>query len=159
MAGPLPLLALVLAAAVAGCAAAEPGFSPPSAKSSRLKALLPTGGGMSAEGRYTLNDHEQKLDCKKINGIIHVGILQLRQTGDSHHPTVASKVVRTAISPVVVTSQHGADPDADQARGLARIEALNARLAEKGCATFNLQAELAPGNTQSPAPVKPDKGR
>ena len=42
---------------------------------------------------------------------------------------------------------------------LARIEAFNARLAEKGCATFDLKAELAPGNSEPPAPVKAQKAR
>lgn len=152
--------ALILAVALAGCAAAEPGFSPSSGKPSKFKVLLSgEGGSMSSDGRYILSDHEQTLDCKKIGGIIHVGILQLREAGQRHRPSIAAKAAKTAVSPVIAGSSHGMDPDADHARALARAEALNVRLAEKGCAMFDLKAELAPGNTSSPAPVKAGKAR
>jgi len=161
MAGSNPLLALVVAAAVAGCAAVEPGFSPPSLKHNRFKGAFvpPTGGGMTSDGRYSLNDHEAKLDCKKINAIIHVGILQMREAGERHRPSVAAKAARAALSPVATGSSHGIDPDADNARALARLQALNARLAEKKCALYDLDSELKPGNSESPAPVKPGRAK
>jgi len=151
-------VALVVALALAGCAAAEPGFSPSGGKPNRFKALLSAeGGSMSSDGRYILSGHEQTLDCKKISGIIHVGILQLRGAGQRHRPSIAAKAAKAAVSPVIAGSAHGTDPDADRARTLARVEALNVRLAEKSCAMYDLKAELAPGNTNSPAPVKAEK--
>ena len=159
MAGTNYLLAFVLAAAVGGCAAAEPGFSPSTSRYDKLKASLPVGGNLNSDGRFVLSEAEQKLDCKKISGIIHVSILQLRDAGERHRPSAVAKALQKASSPIVAGSPYGMDPDADQARMLARIEAFNARLAEKGCATFDLKAELAPGNSEPPAPVKAQKAR
>lgn len=148
---------LIIAATVAGCAAAEPGFTPASGKPNNFKALLSTETGSMDSGRYVLSPHEQKLDCKKINGIIHVGILQLRESGGRHRPSAAAKAARQATSAVLPGTSYGMDVDADHARALARVEALNVRLAEKGCAMYDVKAELAPGNTSSPAPVKSAK--
>ncbi len=159
MAGTNYLLAFVLAAAVGGCAAAEPGFSPSTSRYDKLKASLPVGGNLNSDGRFVLSEAEQKLDCKKISGIIHVSILQLRDAGERHRPSAVAKALQKVSSPIVAGASYGMDPDADQARMLARIEAFNARLAEKGCATFDLKAELAPGNSEPPAPVKAQKAR
>lgn len=159
MAGPRHVLALAVAVCLAGCAAATPGFTPPDPKRDKYRSLLPTGGSMDANGRYVLSNQEQAADCRKINGIIHVVILQLREDAERHRPSLAAKAARTALSPVAAGSAYGMDVDGDRARALARIEALNARLAEKGCPTFDLKAELAPGNTGTPAPVKAEKRR
>lgn len=153
------VLALIVAAAAAGCAAAAPGFSPPNSKYNRFKASVPTGGGISNDGHYVLNDQEEKLDCKKINGIIHIGILQLRESGHRHQPSAVAKAAQQVSSPVVPGSTYGMDPDAERAYALARLRALNSRLAAKKCATFDLEAALAPGNTDVPTPVKADKAR
>ena len=159
MAAPNPLLAVVLALAVAGCAAATPGFAPPDPKGDKFRALAPSGGGLDSSGRYILNDQEQKADCKKINSMIYVGILQMREEGERYRPSVAAKAARAALSPISAGSTHGLDPDADRARAMARMETLNARLAEKGCGTFDLKAQLAPGNTEIPTPAKVEKKR
>jgi hypothetical protein len=154
MAGTNHLLAFALAAAVGGCAAAEPGFSPSTSRYDKLKASLPAGGNLNSDGRFVLSEAEQKLDCKKINGIIHVSILQMRDAGERHRPSAVAKAAQKVSSPIVPGSSYGMDPDADRARMLARAEAFNARLAEKGCPTFDLKAELAPDNSNPPAPVK-----
>lgn len=151
--------ALLIPAALAGCAAAVPGFVPPDTKP-KYEALVKTqSGSTDNDGRYVLSPHEQQLNCKKLSGIIVVGILQLRESGERHRPTLAAKAAQGALSPVIGGSSYGMSPDADHARALARAEALNARLAEKGCPTFDLKAELAPGNTGTPAPVKVEKRR
>lgn len=159
MACPKQLLALVIATAVAGCAAAEPGFSPSMSRYEKLKAKLPAGGNLNSDGRFVLSEAEQKLDCKKINGIIYVSILQMRDAGERHRPSAVAKAAQKVSSPIVPGSAYGMDPDADQARMLARAEAFNARLAEKGCPNFDIKAELAPGNSEPPAPVKAQKAR
>lgn len=156
---PYSLLTLAMVGVLAGCAAAEPGFMPPSPRSDRLHAKLPTGGGMAADGRYVLNDQEAKLDCKKISGSIHVGILQLRDVAERHRPSAVATQMQKAVTPVTGGSAYGMDPDGEAARSRARLEALNARLAEKNCPTYDLAAELKPGNTNSPTPTRPAKGR
>jgi hypothetical protein len=156
---PYGFLALLTAGALAGCAAAEPGFSPPNARADKMRASLPTGGGMAPDGRYTLNDQEAKLDCKKISGSIHIGILQLREVAARHRPSATAVQMQKMVSPVSGGSGYGMDPDGEAARVRGRLEALNARLAEKKCPTFDLAAELKPGNTGLPTPVRPAKGK
>jgi len=152
-------LFLIVAGVLAGCAAAEPGFMPPSPLYDKLHSKLANGGGMAADGRYILNDQETKLDCKKINGSIHVGILQLREVAGRHRPLSVAVQTQKVTSTVVAGSSYGMDPDGEAARARARLEALNARLAEKNCPTFDLAAELKPGNTTPPSPVRPAKAR
>jgi hypothetical protein len=153
------LLVFIVAGTLTGCAAAVPGFSPPNARADKIHGQAPTGGGMTAEGRYILNDQEAKLDCKKINGAIHLGILQMREEALRHRPSVAAVQIQKMSSPVAPGSAYGIDPDAEAARSRARLEALNARLAEKKCPTYDLAAELKPGNTEAPAPVRSKKDR
>jgi hypothetical protein len=156
---PYTHLVLIMAGTLAGCAAAEPGFSPASARTDKLHSKTVTGGGMASDGRYILNDQEVLLDCKKINGSIHVGILQLREVAERHRPSAAATQIQKMASPVMSGSAYGMDPDGEAARSRARLEALNARLAEKKCPTFDLPAELKPGNTAPPAPMRPAKAK
>jgi hypothetical protein len=58
------------------------------------------------------------------------------------------------VQPIVGGTAYGHDIAADLKRDRARLEALNAQLAAKKCATFDLDAELKPGNTNPPHPVK-----
>lgn len=156
---PYSFLTLLIVGTLAGCAAATPGFEPPNPRTDKLRANLPTGGGMAPDGRYTLNDQEAKLDCKKISGSIHIGILQLREVAGRHRPSATATQMQKMVSPVAGGSAYGMDPDGEAARGRARLEALNARLAEKKCPTFDLAAELKPGNTAPPAPMRPAKAK
>lgn len=153
------LTAVLAALTLAGCAAAMPGYSPPSEKSDKMKARLPTGGGMAADGHYVLNDQEDKLDCKKLNGAIQIAILQLRESDKTPRPSGSAVAAGAVISPVMGGARYGTDPDGGIARSRARVRALNARLAEKKCPTFDLDAELKPGNTGTPTPVKAGKSK
>ncbi|MGE5512542.1 MAG: hypothetical protein ACM31O_14950 [Bacteroidota bacterium] len=148
------LTALVAILFVGGCAAAMPGYSPPTPKTEKMRANLPTGGGMAEDGHYVLNNQEEKLDCKKLNGAIQIAILQLRGSDQTPRPSQSAVAAGAVIAPVMGGARYGTDPDGGIARSRARVRALNARLAEKGCPTFDLDAELKPGNTGTPAPVR-----
>jgi hypothetical protein len=51
-------------------------------------------------------------------------------------------------------SSEGASPDARYAHDRAVLEAYNSQLEAKGCATFDLEAELRPGPAgETPTPV------
>ncbi len=154
---PYRLLALVTAAALAGCAAAVPGFSPPNPRADKVHGAAPAGGGVAADGHYALNESEAKFDCKKLSGSIHIGILQLREASARHQPSPVASQLQKMSAPVNGGSAYGMDPDAETARTRARIEAFNARLAEKKCPAYDLAAELKPGNTGSPTPVRAGK--
>ena len=146
---PLAVVALVLA----GCAAAMPGYVPPSAKLDKIKAVTPKGGGIDGQGVYQLSEQEQKLDCKGLTGSVVVKILQMRQAGERQKPSAAAGVAQQAVRPFNKSTDYGHDLDADNASDRARLEALNRQLGAKGCRTFDLEADLKPGNTEPPRPI------
>lgn len=155
---PYRLLVLLAASVLTGCAAAAPGFTPPNARADKLHKV-PTGGGLAPDGRYVLNDQEAKLDCRRLSGTIHVGILQMREEAARHRPSPVATQMQKVVTPVAGGSAYGMDPDGEAARTRARLEAYNARLAEKNCPVYDLAAELKPGNTDLPTPVRPAKAR
>lgn len=151
---------LALAAIAGGCAAAVPGYVPPSPKRDKMLAAAPRGGGFDEEGVYHLTEQEQKLDCKQLNGSITVKIVQMRAAGDRVQPSAASNAVRTVMTPLKGGTTYAQDTAVDYRQDRARLETLNRRLAEKNCRTFDVDAELKPGNKAQPAPVgEPPKGK
>ena len=114
---------------------------------------------MAADGHYALNESEAKFDCKKLSGSIHVSILQLREASARHRPSPVASQLQKMSAPIQSGSAYGMDPEAETARTRARVEAFNARLAEKKCPTYDLAAELKPGNTQPPQPVRTGKAK
>lgn len=144
---------LAVASAVAGCAAAMPGYVPPSPTRDRMLAAVEKGGGFDDKGTYDLTEQEQKLGCKELSGSITVKILQMRDAPSRSDPSLFAKAAQNTTRPLTGATRHGGDVAADLARDRARLETLNRRLAEKNCRTFDLEAELKPGNTAQPQPV------
>ncbi len=154
----LPQVAVVFLAGLAGgCAAAVPGYQPPTPKLERFQAATPHGGGFDSTGSYQLTDEEKALDCKRLNGSITVKILHLRSAGQRVKPSALAATAQSAAQPVVGGTTYGQDLDADARRDRLRMDALNRRLAEKNCPIFDIEAELAPGNTKPPKPIKAGK--
>lgn len=159
---PLLKASVCLALFAGGCAAAVPGYVPPSPLRNKMQAAVQTGGGIDEQGVYHLTDQEKKLDCRQLNGSITIKILQMREAGDRRAPSDAAAFAQKSIRSVEGSTVHGQDLAADLARDRARLQALNGQLAAKGCRTFDLEAELKPGNTERPRPVgeaKPKPGR
>lgn len=136
-----------------GCAAAVPGYVPPSPKRDKMLAAAPKGGGIDEQGVYQLTEQEQKLDCKQLTGSVTVKILQMREARERKQPSVPAAFAQQASRPFKGTSTYGLDTDADYANDRARLEALNRQLAAKECRTFDLAAELKPGNKEPPRPL------
>jgi hypothetical protein len=156
MTAPNLLGVLLIVAGIAGCAAAMPGYEPPnSAHKLRAKASAP--GSLGEDGRYALNKEEQEFNCKKITGIIHIGILQLREADKRHKPSAIAVNAQKMTGPLGHGSAYGMNPDDEQVQARARLVALNGRLAEKNCPVYDLDKELQPGNTNPPSPIKPQK--
>ncbi len=149
---------LGLALLVGGCAAAVPGYIPPDGFN-KYRATAPRGGGIDPAGRYLLTEQEQALDCKKLTGSIAIKIVQMREAGSRSPPSATSKAIQDAVKPVAKGGTYGADIAQDQVHDRARLVALNAQLGAKKCPTYDLDAELRPGNTERPRPVKPHGGR
>jgi hypothetical protein len=130
-----------------------PGYMPPDPKTAKMIALQPKGGGFDSGGTYALTDQEQKLDCKQLTGSVKIKILQMRQADERKTPSgIASKGQETLNTFKGGGSTYGMDLQKDLAGDHARLQTLNRRLAEKNCKTFDLQAELAPGNSAIPEP-------
>jgi hypothetical protein len=151
-------LGVGLALAVAGCAAAMPGYIPPDSRSDKIRALAPKGGGFDEAGTYSLTEQEQKLDCKQLTGSVRIKILQLRETGARKAPSaVAAQAQQITRDVKYGGSSYGIDLARDRREDLARLETLNRQLAAKNCKSFDLEAQLRPGNTATPTPAIPAK--
>lgn len=144
------LTALALHANVAGAAEREkaPKISPTVVPSLSLPDLS------AANSSYNMTAQDLALDCKTITGRIQVRIRQLRGTMADNKTSAVARGLQQATTPLIGGTTRGIDPDGDNARDLGYLKAMNGRLAEKGCPTFDLAADLAPGNTAYPRPIK-----
>lgn len=148
------IAALLLAAMAGACAAAMPGYQPSTPKLEKMRASTPKGGGFDQGGAYHLTEQEEALDCKRLNGSIVIKIKHIRASSSRGKPSALATGAQSAVRPVMGGTTYGQNLDEDLRRDRARLEALNRRLAEKKCPTYDLDAELAPGNTKLPRPVK-----
>ncbi len=156
---PSSLTALTLCLLLGACAAATPGYQPPSARLDKYKSRIDRGGGFDASGQYALTEQEKKLNCKQLTGSVRLKIVQMRDAPNRPRPSAAASLAQTTIKPFLGGSSYGASVEGDLRRDRSRLEALNGQLAAKGCATFDLEKDLAPGNTETPSPVKPQRKR
>ncbi|MGH6815099.1 MAG: hypothetical protein ACREC6_05290 [Hyphomicrobiaceae bacterium] len=138
-------LAAVLAA---GCAGLLPGEGEIGKQQRAAQVQAAASGTYGPDDGYTLSAEEQKLDCKQLIGRMQVRILQSRDA--SGETSGASRVMQEIVAPVLGGSSEGADPEVRHRRDRAMLEAYNRQLAAKKCATFNLDAELAPPATAAP---------
>lgn len=146
-----------VALSLGACAAAVPGYEPPNPKLDRIRAAAPKGGGFTEAGVYNLTDQERELDCKRLTGSISIKIVQIRNAGNRPEPSLAASGAQAAARPLIGGTTYGQDIGEDLKRDRARLEALNEQLAAKKCPTFDLDADLKPGNTATPRPLKPQK--
>lgn len=150
---------LGLALLAGACAAAAPGYVPPSATTEKFRAAAPRGGGFDEGGSYSLTEQEQKLDCKALTGSATIKIIQMRNASGRPEPSAVASAAQSAVRPVLGGTLTGQSLEDDLRRDRARLEAFNRQLAAKSCATFDLDAELKPGNTAQPKPLKGGKSK
>ncbi len=106
---------------------------------------------------HTMSTEELALDCAKLTGRIRVRIRQLRAAMGDGRTSLLSRSLQAAATPIVGGTSRGIDPSADLAQELGQVEAYNAKLREKNCPAYDLDAEFAPGNTAPPRPIRPAK--
>lgn len=148
-------IGLAVAACCAGGCASTPGDAPKPIASSSAQPPAAQASAAPTAGGYTLTPEELALDCKKITGRMQVRILQIRDYAERPGSTGFSHVMQTATTSVLGGTKEGTDPESRYARDRAVLEAYNGRLAEKGCPTFNLVAELKPKSVmETPRPGK-----
>jgi hypothetical protein len=124
------------------CAAAMPGYTPPSFKE---KGKLTQGldGGTMREGRYEMSEDEKAMDCKRLTGSMQITIARLRDGGGRAQPSGVASTMQSWMPLLFGGSDTGLDREADDARQRAKLEAYNRELAAKGCRPLDIGAELA----------------
>lgn len=128
-----------------------------------------SGGTFDAAGNYQLGEDEQKLDCKKLSGRIHIRLLQMRsETGGAAKRSPVAEELRKVTTPTLQlmfgggrntsAPAYGADSAADHRRDLAILNAYNKQLSAKNCRVYDIDAELKKGPSDPPpSPVAPAK--
>lgn len=106
---------------------------------------------------YTMTPADLALDCGKLTGRIQVRIRQLRGAMSDPQTSGLSRGIQAMTSPIIGGTTYGIQPTADVARDVGVLQAFNARLREKSCPAFDLEADLAPGNTAPARPIRPAK--
>lgn len=137
------------AALVCGCASTPMDDGP-----SLINDAQPSAD--SGAGGYQLSSKELGYDCKKLTGAMQVRILQVRGYETREKTTAASRAMQSITTPIFGGTTQGMDPDGQYRRDLAMLHAYNARLAQKGCKTFDIDAELAKTDVRdTPRPGNP----
>ncbi|MEM9026761.1 MAG: hypothetical protein AAGC70_00160 [Pseudomonadota bacterium] len=132
------MIVLTCAVLSGGCALRLPSGS--NVQTQSLQPRQTTGG-------YQLTTAEQKLDCRRLTGRMQVRILQIRDRMKAQPDTVLA-TVRSALSTTSRFIMSGSAASngysaADRTkRDIEMLKAYNRTLANKNCATFDLNAEL-----------------
>jgi predicted small lipoprotein YifL len=141
------LCAVLLTLPLAACAAAAPGYIPPSSKNEKKGALAlskPFDSGKVAEsGQYELTEAEKKLDCRKLTGSQQIAISRLQARKTSTAPSALATATQKATAPILKQSTVNADLGAEIAREHARFKAFNGLLVSKGCKPVEMPPDLA----------------
>lgn len=149
-------LPIVSALLVAACAAQTdvPDTTPVSGPPPAPAAIASAADIKPAEGGYKLTAEEQKLDCPKLTGQIKVRAMNMRAQFERPAGTATSGALQSVVTPVFGGSKRGSNKEADLAMDRAKLDAFNARLAEKNCKTVDIDGELrgaAPAKAPAPA--------
>lgn len=137
--------ALLLALPLAGCAAAQPGYDPKLGKVAEVKVV--DRGEVGPDGTYRMSAGEKALDCKKLTGSMQITISRLKDRAERPGPSSTSSGIRSTLGPLFGGSNYDLDPEKELAREKAKLHAYNRALAQKGCKTLDVDAELARPDT------------
>lgn len=137
-----PFIASIVAVVLAGCAAAVPGYSPPKASLSETKPkdILRKpfeSGAVSAAGHYQPSESEQKLDCRKLTGSMHVIMRRLDDASNKPVQSASSKAVQDLVAPTAA-GKAPLSVSEEVGREKARLRAYNQLLAAKKCPTVDI---------------------
>jgi predicted small lipoprotein YifL len=138
-------MALAMVGLLAACAAATPGYVPPSDSKSPLdRAKAFESGSLSANGAYQVSAAERALDCRRLSGSMQIIIARLKDTPNRPQPSALAVSANAAVT-TVRGGPRVLDVSTEIARERAKLTAFNGLLAEKKCKTMTLETELAPG--------------
>jgi hypothetical protein len=125
---------LCTALALSACSAAMPGYQPSPLKPSAVSRFKGQEAGKVDEGgRYVLSEDEAKLPCKRMVGIMQITIARQRgRAAEASNPPSSLSALFG-----------GTSTSAELVRERAKLNAFNERLAEQGCPTLDIDAEIA----------------
>ncbi len=83
-----------------------------------------------------------KLSCKQIAGRMQVRIMQARGFADRKQSSALSRGMQSGLSATFGNLAHGVDPQGEHAASIKQLHEDNQRLVEKGCKSYDLDAEL-----------------
>ena len=148
--------------ALAGCAAAMPGYVPDKGRlqlakdKAAAKSDPQPANPIAADGTYTLTATERKLSCRRLTGVLQIKIQHYRAEASRQPTSRITTVAETAIAKPMAGGHVKPDNESEHARDRARLVALNELMIEKKCGRFDLEAALDPANTATPEPIKPE---
>jgi hypothetical protein len=148
--------------ALAGCAAAMPGYVPDKGRlqlakdKAAAKAEPKVANPIAADGTYILSASERKLSCRRLTGVLQIKIQHHRAAATRQPTSRITTATATAIAKPMAGGPVKPDNESEHARDRARLVALNELMIEKKCGRFDLEAALDPANTATPEVIKPE---
>jgi hypothetical protein len=148
--------------ALAGCAAAMPGYVPDKGrlqvakdKAAAKSDQRPTNP-IAADGTYTLTKTERDFNCRRLTGVLQIKIQQYRAETSRQPTSRITAATESAMAKPMAGGHVKPDNDREHAIDRARLVALNELMIEKKCGRFDLATALDPANTATPEPIKPE---
>jgi len=96
---------------------------------------------------------QPETDCGRITGRVQIRILSLRSSGARSQTTSISRGLNSVTSTIGMSEGQIEAPDARQAREIAELQEMNARLKSLGCKSFDLDATLQDTSGGTPKPT------
>jgi hypothetical protein len=135
-----PVSALLLSLLLPACAAMSPGYDP---KLGKVQEKPNIDIGSMDGGSYRMSETEKALDCRKLTGSMQITISRMKDQAERPPPSSLSTTMKGTLAPLMGGSTFNADPQSEVARDRAKLQAYNQALRERGCATLDIEAELA----------------
>ncbi len=95
--------------------------------------LTPVAAQAPAAPASQLNAKEMTLDCAKLNGLVRMRAMQIKDAEQRSGPNAAGRAIHGVAAAVNGAPKRGMDPAADSAEDRAMLEAYKKRMAEKKC--------------------------
>jgi hypothetical protein len=149
--------------ALAGCAAAVPGYVPDKGRvqlakhKAAAKSEPQIATPVTADGSYVLSAKERGFNCRRLTGVLQVKILHYRSHASRAPTSTIATVTQSAIAKPMAGGQVKPDSEGEHARDRAHLVALNELMVEKKCGRFDLATALDPLNTATPELIKAER--
>jgi hypothetical protein len=102
---------------------------------------LPSGADAAKKKKPDTPD--DKLSCKQISGRMQVKIMQQREFNQEKQSSSLSRGIQSGFAATFGNVSHGVDPQGEREADLQKLREFNQRLVDKGCKSYDLDAELA----------------